>query len=80
MQTTEPKAKVKVRGRPPIVVTGPCTVGGGMIAGLETWRVGDKFVLVDRSPDGRFADDVATWNAAVGLNATALKKLKDATK
>jgi hypothetical protein len=42
--------------------------------------VGDKFVLVDRSPDGRFADDVTMWNSAVGLNATALKKLKDATK
>ena len=70
----------KPRGRPPIVVTGPCAIGGGITAGLETWRVGDKFVLVDRSSDGRFADDVATWNAAVGLNATALKKLKDATK
>jgi hypothetical protein len=73
-------AQSKPRGRPPIQVSGPCSIGGGITEGLETWRVGDKFVLVDRSPDGRFADDVGTWNSAVGLNATALKKLKDATK
>jgi hypothetical protein len=82
MQEPQAQAKVQVkpRGRPPIVVSGPCAAGGGMIAGLETWRIGDKFVLVDRSSDGRFAEDVATWNAAAGLNATAHKKLKDATK
>lgn len=55
-------------------------MGNGMTTGLEIWRVGDKFVLADRSDDGRFADDVRIWNTAVGLNATALKKLKDATK
>jgi hypothetical protein len=68
------------RGRPPVEVSGPCAVGNGMTLGLEIWRVGDKFVLADRSADGRFADDVGIWNTAVGLNATALRKLKDATK
>ena len=55
-----------------------------MTAGLEIWlfpvkRV-ERFVLVDRSPDGRFANDAETWNTAAGLNTAALKKLKDATK
>jgi hypothetical protein len=58
--------------------------GGGITAGLEIWlfsiKGADKFVLVDRSPDGRFASDTQLWNAAAGLNAAALKKLKDATK
>ena len=58
--------------------------GAGITAGLEIWSIPTgnnkqaKFVLVDKSPDGRFADDVSQWN--VVLNATALKKLKDATK
>jgi hypothetical protein len=60
-----------------------------MTAGLEIWSVPvgpkgkqeSRFVLADKSPDGRFSDDVAQWNSAVvGLNATALKRLKDATK
>jgi hypothetical protein len=51
-----------------------------MTTGLEMWCIGDKIVLTDRSADGRFAEDVSTWNNAVGLNGTALKKLKDATK
>lgn len=56
----------------------------GMINGLEMWSVvihGSKFmVLVDRSVDGRFATDVKQWNTSVaGLNATTLKKIKDAT-
>lgn len=55
------------------------STGSGVVAGLELWRTGDKIVLVDRSPDQRFAVDVATWNSAVvGLNATAMKKVKDA--
>ena len=57
--------------------------GSGMVAGLEMWKVtrttGVCIVLVDRSPDGRFATDVAQWNSAVSLNAATLKKLKDAT-
>lgn len=55
-----------------------------MVAGLEMWNVtrntGACIVLVDRSPDGRFAADVAQWNSAVSLNVATLKKLKDATE
>ena len=57
-----------------------------MTAGLEIWlspgtaKKPAQYVLVDHSADRRFAADVAQWNSAVGLNATALKKLKDATK
>ena len=58
--------------------------GGGMTAGLEIWSATvagqHKFVLVDRSADGRFATDTATWNTAAGLNEAATKILKDATK
>ena len=58
--------------------------GGGMTAGLELWlypiKGVERFVLVDRSPDGRFANDTQTWNSAAGLNNAALKKLKDAAK
>ena len=60
--------------------------GAGMTAGLEIWTTrvstkgGIKFVLVDRSTDGRFAADVTAWNAVAGLNATAAKKVKDAAK
>jgi len=54
-----------------------------MTAGLEIVSIiqgtTTKFVLVDKT-EGRFATDVATWNDAAGLNAAALKKLKDATK
>ena len=50
-----------------------------MTAGLEIWRVGTSLHLYDRSPDGRFATDIATWTAATGgLNATALQFIKDA--
>ena len=66
------------RAAPPNV-HGPLTRGAGMTAGLELWRVGATYVLVDRSADGRFANDVATWNAAAGLKPAALKHLKDAT-
>jgi hypothetical protein len=67
-------------------VTGPATVaaascysrGTGMTAGLELWTVSvssgahPKFLMFDRSADGRFAGDVVTWNAATGLSAAAL--------
>jgi hypothetical protein len=49
---------------PPLV--GPVSVGAGMTAGLEIWRQGDRLVLVDRSADGRFADDVVTWDSVSG--------------
>ena len=59
-----------------------------MTAGLELWSIsiGTKkpsptFIMIDKSPDGRFADDVQQWNnSIVGLNAKALKIVKDATK
>ena len=59
-----------------------------MTAGLEIWSVptGKKrgpatiLALVDNSPDGRFKHDVTEWNTAAGLNAKALKKIKDAKK
>jgi hypothetical protein len=50
--------------------------GAGMIAGLELWNVGGRIVMYDASTDGRYADDIRTWNA--GLNAATLKQLKDA--
>jgi hypothetical protein len=50
-----------------------------MTAGLEIWRLGTTLHLYDRSPDGRFAADVATWTAATGgLNAATLQIIKDA--
>lgn len=50
-----------------------------MTAGLEIWRVGPRIYLYDRSPDGRFATDVSSWNAATGgLNTKTLKQIKDA--
>jgi hypothetical protein len=58
----------------------PVCVGGGMTAGLEIWKYGGKLVLADVSADGRFADDVATWNNAAGLNDADSIIRKDATK
>jgi hypothetical protein len=59
----------------------PVGKGAGMTAGLEIRRLADKFVLIDNSTDGRFADDVATWNGTVaGLNGSPTKKTKDAKK
>ncbi len=54
------------------------SVGGGVTAGLEIWRIGTHMVLYDRSPDGRFANDVERWNTAAGLNAAYALLLKDA--
>lgn len=54
--------------------------GAGMIAGLEIWNKKGKFILVDSSTDGRFANDVAQWNGAAGLNTPSPKKRKDAKK
>jgi hypothetical protein len=67
---------------PPVRIQGRVSVGAGMTAGLEIWALVEgtqhRFVLYDRSADGRFASDVATWNA--GLNATSIQALKDAAK
>jgi hypothetical protein len=65
---------------PEVPIRGPLTKGAGMTAGLEIWTVGTQKVLVDRSADGRFAADVASWNSALGLNEETLNRLKDATK
>ena len=58
------------------------TKASGMLAGLELWKATlpgkSHVVLIDRSLDGRFAADVTQWNSAAGLNATTLKKIKDA--
>jgi hypothetical protein len=70
----------------PPVRTPPVRVscGAGMTAGLEIWRIGAAVALYDRSPDSRFAADVATWNAPLdkkvvaSLNAAATKHSKDA--
>jgi hypothetical protein len=40
----------------------PITKGSGITAGLELHLQAGKFVLADKSPDNRFAADVATWN------------------
>ncbi len=51
-----------------------------MTAGLELWRTElsgapqPKFLLYDRSPDGRFATDVSTWNGAAGLTPAILDR------
>ena len=52
-----------------------------MTSGLELWRLStnNKIILIDRSPEGRFAADVVTWNTVVGLNAETTQLLKDAT-
>ncbi len=67
---------------PPAAASKPVRVcaGSGMTAGLELWRIPEtgQLVLVDQSPDGRFATDTATWNAH--LNTATRKRLKDATK
>lgn len=58
--------------------------GAGMTAGLEIWNCAGQLILYDRSPDGRFAADVTTWNTpfdkkvVAGLNVTATKYCKDA--
>jgi hypothetical protein len=56
--------------------------GAGMTAGLELVLIGSTFVLVDQTPDRRFAADVAAWTPTVapaGLNPRRRKQRKDAT-
>ena len=62
-----PKGRKKANNGPqPQPLVGPVSVGAGMTAGLEIWKQGDRLVLVDRSADGRFADDVRTWDGVSG--------------
>ena len=63
----------------PVTLTISCfSRGSGMTAGLEVWSIQTssvappKFLLYDRSTDGRFASDVATWNGAAGLTSAVL--------
>lgn len=51
--------KVKAKAPPT-----PITKGSGITAGLELHLQAGKFVLADKSPDNRFATDIATWNKA----------------
>lgn len=64
----------KIPAIPPVRLS----IGSGMTAGLEMWTINGKVALVDTSPDGRFAVDVATWNTAAGLNADHTSLLKNA--
>lgn len=54
-----------------------------MVAGLELWRADGRFLLWDRSPDGRFAADIATWNASAAspgsLNPATINLIKTHT-
>ena len=70
MKSRSPKKSIRI--------TEIVSAGAGITAGLEIWRYGTQFILYDRSPDGRFASDVHTWNSAVGLNDTDIEYLKDA--
>jgi hypothetical protein len=58
----------------------PISKGAGMTAGLEIHRLHNTFILIDSTPDNRFAADVAEWNAAASLNVPNPKKIKDAKK
>ncbi len=73
-----PKKIVKKAEALPATPPHRVSVGAGITTGLEIWRVGAHLVLYDRSPDGRFADDVERWNTAAGLNAACALLLKDA--
>ena len=73
-----PKKVVKKEAALPATPPQRISSGSGITAGLELWRVGASIVLYDRSPDGRFADDVERWNTAAGLNAVCALLLKDA--
>ena len=53
--------------------------GAGMIAGLELWRRDGRFVLVDTSPDNRFAADVEKWVVTATAKAAVTAKAAGAT-
>jgi hypothetical protein len=77
-----PPKKVTKKVAPTLTVS--CfSRGSGMTAGLELWSTSlggtpTKFLLYDRSSDGRFAGDVATWNGAAGLTKTVLTSFTSA--
>lgn len=59
------------------------STGAGMVAGLELWRAEGRLWLWDRSPDGRFAADVAAWTATAAatgsLNPATINLIKSYT-
>jgi hypothetical protein len=74
-----PRRRATLPASVPVPVPTPILVstGGGMVAGLELWRADGRFWLWDRSVDGRFAADVATWNSAAGsLNPATANLIK----
>lgn len=81
-----PKKTKKAAGastKPPTLTVSCYSRGNGMTAGLELWRTElsgtpqPKFLLYDRSSDGRFASDVSTWNSATGLTPTVLTRFAE---
>ena len=79
MSARKPRSTKTKVAAPPTHTPTCVSRGSGMTAGLEIWRVGATLHLFDRTPEGRFAADVATWTAASGgLNAATLQIIKDA--
>jgi hypothetical protein len=77
-----PRKKIVKKGAvaQDVPVQGPVTQGNGITAGLEIWRYGEKFVLVDQTEDERFMTDIHCWNSGAGLNAADIQRIKDATR
>lgn len=82
-----PKKAAKSKKAAPTLTISCFSRGSGMTAGLELWSASlgggpTKFLMYDRSPDGRFAGDVATWNGAAataaGLTPTTLVSFAEA--
>jgi hypothetical protein len=75
-----PPKKKTAAGAPTTLTVSCFSRGSGMTAGLEVWRAEvsgatqPKFLLYDRSPDGRFASDVSTWNGAAALTPAVLTR------
>jgi hypothetical protein len=69
--TAKPRTKKASAAAAPATPPVKISTGAGITAGLELWKQSPTgpFFLVDTTPDGRFATDVATWNAAAGLVA-----------
>jgi hypothetical protein len=74
-----PPKKTKVAKAAPTLTVSCFSRGSGMTAGLEIWSTSlggapIKFLMYDRSPDGRFAGDVIPWNSATGLTPALLAR------
>jgi hypothetical protein len=77
-----PRKKIVKKGdiAQAVPIEGPVATGSGITTGLEIWRYGEKFVLVDKTDDERYASDLLTWNTGAGLNAADIHRIKDATR